>query len=271
MKTLTYLTAAAVLSFIPALAPAADRPAAPGQVAQPAPAQVGQNPQPATLQIKVLAVKGLVEYRTDSTAKWAPLTVDSKLTPGSQISTGPHSSAELMVGPAHVLLRRLGIITLAQLSRDKNNTVRTLIGKRYGSLEADIKHAGDLKTDVRIATPSSVLAMRGTGVDDTQYGDQQTTTCTDGHIDQFPTNGQSNSMQQGDTSTNDNPNPDNHTIVITNIDNTSGPGNAPTDDPNSGYFGGPSTPQQTYNASQNNSHNDATNNTYQPHGNGGEP
>jgi len=209
------------------------------------PAEVGQNPQTGAisdLTVKVLEVEGRVQFRENADADFQKLTADSKLTIGSEIRTGLRSMTRLQVGPNSVVtLEGLGKIAIAELAHDEDaDVLHTRLAKKYGRMIAEVHQVGETRNDYKIATPGSVLAVRGSGIIHVGY-DNEHYQGLHGSIFVQHNSGQTGFYTEGDQGNNQNPNPTNYSSNQTNRTRTSTPGtdqhNQQPANPNTGYHG----------------------------------
>ncbi len=124
--------------------------------------QPGDNPQP-DMAVKVTKVVGGVEMRAAPDEKWMAVRPGDALPLGSQIRTGLRASVTMDVGPnAEVVIKSLTIMMVSDLVADDTNTLRTRLAMKYGRMKFDVRHVG-FKNDFRVATPTGVMAVKGTG------------------------------------------------------------------------------------------------------------
>ncbi len=115
------------------------------------------------MQVKVTAVQGKAEFRATPDKPWQPMKKDQVLALGSQIRTGLRSSITMNVGPnAEVVIKSLTIMMVSDLVADNADTLRTRLGMKYGRMKFDVRHVG-FKNDFQVATPTGVMAVKGTG------------------------------------------------------------------------------------------------------------
>jgi hypothetical protein len=121
------------------------------------------------LTVKALEVTGRVLSRQNSDADWQSVAEGDVLPIGSTIRTMLRSEVRLQLGPENtVLLDELGTISLVKLAADQN-VLRTRILKKYGRLEFNVEKDVPFQNDFQMATPGSVLAVRGTKGSHSQY------------------------------------------------------------------------------------------------------
>jgi hypothetical protein len=160
---LTSATAtAAILFAAPALAQDASAPAAPSTPGVPARVEPLPAGQTKVLQAVVMEVKGAAEWRADDKAAWKAADIDDLLEPGAQIRTGRSSSLALRVGHnSTVLVSALTRIDLPSMVQD-GAVLRTRAGVVRGRADFKVDQVG-LTNDFEVITPSTTLAVRGTG------------------------------------------------------------------------------------------------------------
>ncbi|MBI1369680.1 MAG: hypothetical protein GC162_13625 [Planctomycetes bacterium] len=247
------------------------------------PNEVGNNPQAGApvLAIKVLEATGRNQFRNNADAAWEDLSTESKLSIGSEIRTGLRSVVKVQLGlNSVIILRGIGIVGIADLSEDTDQHVlSTKLAKKYGRLEAQVEHIGDNRNDYQIATPGSVLSVRGTHFDHEGYDTEQTHGFAGNYNYHSHQTNHNGSIHPGDSAEGDNPDPTSNAENNTNQNNTSNPGsnrgNHRRNDPHNGYFGGNSGTQNLNNSrngmmTMSNSMHNAVDRPNNP-GNGGNP
>jgi hypothetical protein len=116
-----------------------------------------------SMNIYVVAVKGLVQVRVAQDQPWLVASKDMVLSEGAELRTGPHSSVTCFIPPDQTFtLDRLGTVRVADAFRN-GNKVKTDLLMKYGRTHYDIQSAG-LEHEAAITSPSSTLAVRGTTV-----------------------------------------------------------------------------------------------------------
>jgi hypothetical protein len=114
------------------------------------------------LEAVVMATSGRAEWRADEKSAWKAAAMDDLLRPGAMIRTGKQSLLTLRVGKNITLLvDSLTRATLPEIVQD-GQVLRTRAGVERGRVDAKVDHIG-LINDVAIVTPSTTLAVRGTG------------------------------------------------------------------------------------------------------------
>lgn len=138
--------------------------AAPEQPAVGFPQSVEPLPEGQTriLTARVIDVKGLVKWRPSDKAPWNPARVNDLLDPGTVIRTASRSSITLRVGMnATMMISRPGRVHLPLILQDGDILVtRVAIGQ--GRCDFKVDQVG-LTNDFEVITPTTVLAVRGTG------------------------------------------------------------------------------------------------------------
>lgn len=114
-------------------------------------------------------VKGKVKWRANDKAPWQDASVDDRLPVGGELRTGLNGSrATLRVGLNATVLVDSGSVFTIPMSVKDGDQLRTLAGLKSGRADFKVENTG-LGADFKVATPSSVLAVRGTGFA-VQYG-----------------------------------------------------------------------------------------------------
>jgi hypothetical protein len=143
-----------------------------------APRDTAPNAQPAKaeapaeqtgVEVKALDVTGRVLWRKNADADWQPLAEGDVIPVGASLRTMLRAEVRLQMGPDNtVTLDQLGTISLLEFAAEQD-VLRTHLLKKYGRLEFDVESDGPFKNDFQLATPGSVLAVRGTRGTHTQY------------------------------------------------------------------------------------------------------
>lgn len=108
-------------------------------------------------------VKGKVKWRANAQAAWQDAKVDDRLPVGGEVRTGLGGSrTTLRVGLNATVLIDSGSVFLIPMSVKDGDQLRTLAGLKSGRADFKVENTG-LGADFQVATPSSVLAVRGTG------------------------------------------------------------------------------------------------------------
>jgi hypothetical protein len=114
------------------------------------------------LQALVIDVKGKAQWRPGAEAAWQDARVDDLLDPGAEIRTGLRSSLTLRVGQnATVTVDRSTRLDLPQIVQD-GAQLRTRAAVRHGRADFKVDQVG-LTNDFEVLTPTTTLAVRGTG------------------------------------------------------------------------------------------------------------
>ena len=108
-------------------------------------------------------VKGKVKWRANAQAAWQDAKVDDRLPVGGEVRTGLNGSrTTLRVGLNATVLIDSGSVFSIPMSVKDGDQLRTLAGLKSGRADFKVENTG-LGADFKVATPSSVLAVRGTG------------------------------------------------------------------------------------------------------------
>jgi len=108
-------------------------------------------------------VKGKVKWRANAQAAWQDAKVDDRLPVGGEVRTGLNGSrTTLRVGLNATVLVDSGSVFSIPMSVKDGDQLRTLAGLKSGRADFKVENTG-LGADFKVATPSSVLAVRGTG------------------------------------------------------------------------------------------------------------
>ena len=108
-------------------------------------------------------VKGKVKWRANAQAAWQDAKVDDRLPVGGEVRTGLSGSrTTLRVGLNATVLVDSGSVFSIPMSVKDGDQLRTLAGLKSGRADFKVENTG-LGADFQVATPSSVLAVRGTG------------------------------------------------------------------------------------------------------------
>ena len=198
--TRSILSVAFVAMMVVTTARAADDPAKPAAPAAPGAA--------ADNKIQIVEIKGTADFRTAPDQAWQALKNDSPLTVGCELRTGLRSSVKLKMGAnSEVEVKSLTTVAIADLTvNEQDKTIRTRLGKKYGTMKASVHQVGDLSNDYQISTPSSVLAIRGSGGQHTEFGPTWNVEWYEGHLTHF-FESHSFLLTPGDGTNQNNPNP----------------------------------------------------------------
>ncbi|MCZ6812233.1 MAG: FecR domain-containing protein [Planctomycetota bacterium] len=140
--------------------------------AEPAPEQVGPrvprlvealpDGQTKRLQALVIDVQGRAQWRPSDKAPWKNAKVNDLLDPGAGIRTGLRSSITMRVGKnATILVGRSTRLDLPQILQE-GAVLRTRAAVRRGRADFKVDLVG-LTNDFAVLTPTTTLAVRGTG------------------------------------------------------------------------------------------------------------
>ncbi len=114
------------------------------------------------LQAVVMDVTGRAQWRPDVDAAWKNAAVDDVLDSGALIRTGRQSSLTMRVGHnATVSVDSNTRISLAHLVQE-GDQLKTAVQLKRGRTDIKVDRVG-LTNDFSVVTPSSTLAVRGTG------------------------------------------------------------------------------------------------------------
>lgn len=118
------------------------------------------------LEATIVALKGAVDVKRPEDKDWVPAARDMKLRKGSEICTAVASSATLAfhgapgaAGGLTVEVRALTQVRVEEPARAPN-AVRAGVELKFGAIEVDIQK-GDLKADMRVASPNSTTSVSG--------------------------------------------------------------------------------------------------------------
>lgn len=115
------------------------------------------------LEALVISVSGRGgRWRAPGVEQWQPVQVDDVLPAGAQIDTGMRTEIGVRVGKnATLLISSLSSVTLAQIEETDGRLVtRALLTE--GAADFKVDHVG-LENDFVVITPSSTMAVKGTG------------------------------------------------------------------------------------------------------------
>lgn len=154
-------------SALPASSPSSrlqDAAVSPAAGIVPAPADVSSKP----LQAKVIDVVGQVRWRPSAAVAWKDARnakVEDLLSAGAEVRTGMRSRATLKFDNATVLIDSNSNFALptAELVKENDGDVyRTVAQMKSGRADFQVDKVG-ARNDFKVVTPSSTLAVRGTG------------------------------------------------------------------------------------------------------------
>lgn len=118
---------------------------------------------PRQLSAVVMQVKGRVRARSSADEPWRPVAVNDILKAGAQVQTGLNSIVAMRVGRNATILMDPGSdLILPELSQDAG-ALKTRAVIRSGRADFKVDRVG-LDNDFKIMTPSSTIAVRGTGL-----------------------------------------------------------------------------------------------------------
>ena len=114
------------------------------------------------LRALIIHVKGRAQWRPSEEEPWKKAKVNDTLEAGAEIRTGLRSSVALRVGKnATVLVDRATRLSLPVILQD-GQTLRTRAAVRRGRADFKVELIG-LVNDFEVLTPTTTLAVRGTG------------------------------------------------------------------------------------------------------------
>jgi len=114
------------------------------------------------LDAVVMRVVGRAQWRPDAEAAWRNAQVNDVIAPGAMIRTGRNSMMALRVGRhATILVDRQTRLALPEIIQE-GQTLRTAVGLRRGRADFKVDRVG-LTNDFSVVTPTSIIAVRGTG------------------------------------------------------------------------------------------------------------
>ena len=155
-------------------APAADtQPPADAPIARPR-----IDPRPAgtakTLKAVIKKVNGNVDYGPDLKGPWTVAKAGDELAVGTIIRTGFKGKVTIDLQPnAQITIDRLSSVAVADLvaidPAEGDKIIRTRLAAKYGTIKFAVKQVG-FNNDFQIVRPSFVLAVKGTGGEDSDYG-----------------------------------------------------------------------------------------------------
>lgn len=121
------------------------------------------------MQAVIMSVKGSdARWRPDAQTDWKRAAVDDVLDPGTEVRTGRRTRVALRVGKnATILVDRHSQVVLPQIVH-VGDTLRTAAEVKRGRVDFKVDRVG-LTNNFSVVTPSTTLAVRGTGFA-VQYG-----------------------------------------------------------------------------------------------------
>lgn len=116
------------------------------------------------LEVRIKSVKGDVEVKS-SGGDWEKAAAGMVLKEGAQVSSGYGAGAELVMADNSVVT----VSQLTQIKIDKffkeKAAVKTDLGLKIGKIRAKVQRTGEELSDFKVVTPTSVVSVRGTGMD----------------------------------------------------------------------------------------------------------
>jgi hypothetical protein len=117
-----------------------------------------------SLEVTIKSVKGDVEVKSRG-GEWEKAAAGAVLKEGAQISTGFGAEAELvMANNSVVVVSQLTQIKIDKFFKEKT-AVKTDLGLKIGKIRAKVQRVGQELSDFKVVTPTSVVSVRGTGMD----------------------------------------------------------------------------------------------------------
>lgn len=117
------------------------------------------------LEARIKSVTGDVEVRLPGTTAWQKASKGMMLKEGTAVSSGYDAEAELILADNSVVK----VYSLTQIKIDKffreKAKVKTGINLNIGKVRANVQRVGDEMSDFNVVTPTSVVSVRGTGMD----------------------------------------------------------------------------------------------------------
>lgn len=110
---------------------------------------------------KIIRAQGKTRWRASADSPWNECKVDEVLAPGVQVRTGLRSSVSLEFRNAQVLIDSNSDFEIPTIEQD-GNVLRTIAQVKSGRADFQVDKAG-LENDFKVVTPSTTLAVRGTG------------------------------------------------------------------------------------------------------------
>jgi hypothetical protein len=155
MKIWATIAVLVVAIAVPAWAQATRHPVLPVPEGQPE----AQQERPRAL---VIEVKGTAQWRPTEKARWQKAKVNDVLEAGAEVRTGLRSRVALRAGKnATIVVDRSTRLVLPVMLQE-GNTLRTRAAIRRGRADFKVDLIG-LTNDFEVLTPSTTLAVRGTG------------------------------------------------------------------------------------------------------------
>ena len=114
------------------------------------------------LQAIVMEVKGKARWRPNAEAAWKDVVVNDVLDSGAEIRTALRSSVGLRVGKNATVLIDSGTNFVLPEVVQEGSVLKTRAAVKSGRADFKVDHVG-LTNDFQVITPSSTLAVRGTG------------------------------------------------------------------------------------------------------------
>ena len=116
------------------------------------------------LEVRIKSVKGDVEVKS-SGGDWEKAVAGMVLKEGAQVSSGYGAGAELVMADNSVVtVSQLTQIKIDKFFKEKAK-VMTDLGLKIGKIRAKVQRVGEELSDFKVVTPTSVVSVRGTGMD----------------------------------------------------------------------------------------------------------
>lgn len=139
-------------------------------------AQIGQR-----LDGTVKEVKGDVEIMLPNTFQWVPARAGSAFSEGTQIRTGPFSTASLVFADSSVALVDSFTFMTVEKFFKSGNVVTTRINLIVGSLVNTLNDGTPFENDYKIVTPSFTTSLSGNEIKKVVAGAMYKDTVRTGH------------------------------------------------------------------------------------------
>jgi len=104
--------------------------------------------------------RGKVELKAPG-GGWQTANTGMEVAPGTTISTGFNSSAEIAIGESVLQVRALTRMDLEELI-EKEGTINTELNLKVGKVKAEVRSTSGLLNNFKLRSPQSTAAVRGT-------------------------------------------------------------------------------------------------------------
>jgi len=118
-------------------------------------------PSPTPLSMRILKLRGDVEYQPAGEAEFRPLTPDVVIKEGDTISTGFGSSGYFRIGQREFMVGQMTQLRIDEFLHD-NEIDKTIMFLRIGSVAAKERHTNAIRSDFSVVTPTVSASPRGT-------------------------------------------------------------------------------------------------------------